>query len=289
MTDTSIFQVSTVQLANMDLPAPHILRKARGGHKFRIAVVVVATGVYIKQVALFAKSAQTYFCTDHHVQVLVLGDSRLELESSLHAYVRWLNITSPPWPFPTLKKPHFALSHWETIKEFEYAFIMDVDMVFVRPVGLEVLDETVASLHPGFFGKPRETFPYESSDESASFVRSDQGTHYFAGGLYGGSTSSLLTIVKALKDLTDADLTRGRTPRFNDESVINRFFASGLVQPHKILSPRYVGPDFVRQPPYINCGAQMPLSEVRIIHLEKCNQVEQATGRCHVVENRQVT
>ena len=51
--------------------APHIITQARGGHKFRIAVVVVATGVYTKQVALFAKSAHAYFCTDHDVQVLV--------------------------------------------------------------------------------------------------------------------------------------------------------------------------------------------------------------------------
>ena len=29
-------------------------------------------------------------------------------------------------------------SHWETIKDFDYAFIVDVDMIFVRPVGIEV-------------------------------------------------------------------------------------------------------------------------------------------------------
>ena len=80
--------------------------------------------------------------------------------------------------------------------------------------------------------------------------------------------------MQRLKEVTDGDLERGRAPRFNDESVINHVFAFDWAhRPYKILSPRYIGPDILREPPYINCGAQIPLSEIRIIHLEKCSQV----------------
>jgi len=48
-------------------------------------------------------------------------------------------VTADTWPFPTLKKPHFALSHWDMIQPFEYAFIVDVDILFVRSVGIEVI------------------------------------------------------------------------------------------------------------------------------------------------------
>jgi len=78
-----------------------------------------------------------------------------------------------------------------------------------------------------------------------------------------------------LKQVTDADLEHQRMPKFNDESVLNYVFASWWPQniSYKMLSPRYVGPDLLRRPPYINCGAQIPHSQVRIMHLEKCLEV----------------
>ena len=148
--DSTLFHVSELNLVVMDLPSPHVLEKAREGHVFRIAVVVTATGTYRKHVPGFAAAAYRYLCTDHHVTLFVLSDGRVPLQPPLDRFVVWLNISSPPsWPFPTLKRPHFALSHWARIKEFEYVFMMDVDLLFVRPVGLEVLDISVASYHPG--------------------------------------------------------------------------------------------------------------------------------------------
>ena len=78
-----------------------------------------------------------------------------------------------------------------------------------------------------------------------------------------------------LKQVTDGDLDRRRTPRFNDESVLNYVFASFWPPniSHALLSPRYVGPDLLKRPPYVNCGAQIPPAEIRIMHLEKCHQV----------------
>ena len=81
--------------------------------------------------------------------------------------------------------------------------------------------------------------------------------------------------LQRLKQVTDGDLERRRTPRFNDESVLNYVFASHWPPniSHTLLSPRYVGPDLLKQPPYVNCGAQIPSSEIRIMHLEKCHEV----------------
>ena len=36
--------------------------------------------------------------------------------------------------------------HWNAIQTFDYAFVADVDMVFVRPVGVEVRPTTLASM-----------------------------------------------------------------------------------------------------------------------------------------------
>ena len=43
--------------------------------------------------------------------------------------------------------------------------------------------------------------------------------------------------------------------------MLNRVLA--LQPPAKTLSPRYLGPDLLRAPPYINCGLQLPAAEVR--------------------------
>ena len=41
-------------------------------------------------------------------------------------------------------------SHWDTIQTFDYAFVADVDMVFVRHVGIEVCSRKRA-LHAGLW------------------------------------------------------------------------------------------------------------------------------------------
>jgi len=138
LSDSAGFTVSPVDLASMDLPVPQVLHREQTGQVFKIALVVVATGRYIDHVPLFAESALQHFCSKHHVTILVLTDSSMQLDPRLQDHVRWLRIVAEDWPFPTLKKPHFALSHWEAIAEFDFAFIADADLLFVRPVGIEV-------------------------------------------------------------------------------------------------------------------------------------------------------
>ena len=278
VSDTSIFKVSTVELALMDLPAPHILQRVRRGEIFRIALIVVATGEYVHHLPLFAHSARAHFCRDHDVSLVALSDTRIPLDPGLDGYVRWLNVSAAKWPLPTLKKPHMVLQHWTAIHGFDFAFILDVDIIFVRPVGVEILHDTVACLHPGFFGKDRETFAYENDPTSSAFVPPAKGTYYYAGGFYGGRTLALHALLVELRGLTDRDLEHGRVARHHDESVLNRVLA--LQPPAKTLSPRYLGPDLLRAPPYINCGLQLPAAEVRVVHLEKCEQVQEASGRC---------
>ena len=227
VSDTSIFKVSTVELALMDLPAPHILQRVRRGETFRIALIVVATGDYVHHLPLFAHSARAHFCRDHDVSLVALSDTRIPLDPGLDGYVRWLNVSAAKWPLPTLKKPHMVLQHWAGIPAhgFDFAFILDVDIIFVRPVGVEILHDTVACLHPGFFGKDRETFAYENDPTSSAYVPPAQGTHYYAGGFYGGRTPALHALLVELQGLTDRDLEHGRVARHHDESVLNRVLA----------------------------------------------------------------
>ena len=81
-----------------------------------------------------------------------------------------------------------------------------------------------------------------------------EGSVYYAGGLYGGATHVLFTLLSQLKHVTDLDLAQQpfRSPVHNDESVLNRVLASAEHVPVKVLSPRYIGPDFLRQPPFKN-------------------------------------
>ena len=64
------------------------------------------------------------------------------------------------------------------------------------------------------------------------------GSVYYAGGLYGGATHVLFSLLSQLKHITDLDLAQqpSRTPVHNDESVLNRVLASVEHVPVKVLS-----------------------------------------------------
>jgi len=233
----SPFHVSGIDLGQYDLPDVSVVKDVRQGRKFSIGVLVVATGSYIRHVPRFSQSVLALFCEGHTVTVLVLSDVEPPTDDDR---VRWLPIQSEPWPGPTLLKPHYALQHREALRPYDFLFFLDVDVVFVRPVGIEVLGGLVAVLHPGMFGKPRHVFPYEERPDSFAHVGDGEGTSYYAGGFYGGQTHRVLRLLAYLEAGTRADTARGVMPQHHDESVLNRLLID--TPPDHVLSPRYLGP-----------------------------------------------
>lgn len=144
------------------------------------------------------------------------------------------------WPDATMYRPRILA---EQMPDADYVFLIDADMVFVAPVGSEVLPGigVTATQHPGYVGKSDSELPYEYRATSACYVASGEGAAYYAGGFFGGGHSAMGFLVGAIAVLIDIDLAKGITPVWHDESALNACLA--LAPPTRVLSPSYCYPN----------------------------------------------
>ena len=132
----------------------------------------------------------------------------------------------------------FSLIQKIFFNDFDYLFAVDADMLFVAPVGSEILSKRVATQHPGFVGK-RGT--YETNRASAAYVAPQEGKTYFAGGFYGGERESFFSMMETVVANIEQDLHSDYIAIWHDESHLNRYFIDN--PPTKILSPSYCYPE----------------------------------------------
>jgi len=157
-----------------------------------------------------------------------------------------------PWPSPTLLRYHLFLQHEEKLKEYDYVFYVDIDMVWKNIVGDEILGNLTAAPHPGYWLRKEYYPPYEPNSLSASYIqRPGRITHeegkprfrpeYYAGGFQGGKTAKYLEAMKACRDLIDKDKAMGYIPIWNDETAWNKYLSEN--PPDVMLTPSYIYPD----------------------------------------------
>lgn len=198
-----------------------------------VSLCVIATGKYDGFVPRLIESARRYFLHGRDVTYSIFTDSVIILTESSRSFNPYLT-PHLPWPLPTLLRYHEMT---RTIRGYDYTFYIDADMEFVRPVGDEILGDLVAVQHPGFFGKPRHEFTYETNPRSRACISAHEGTHYFAGGFQGGSREHYGKATAWMRDAINEDLRNHAIAEWHDESHWNRYLAS--MPPSIILSPDY--------------------------------------------------
>lgn len=201
-----------------------------------VGMLVIATNKYIRFAQQLHDSARKHFLPGHELTMFVFtnmpdvpaGTVRMQHE---HA----------PWPSPTLMRYHVFTKHAETLSKMDYLYYSDVDMRFVDKVGDEVLGELVATIHPGFWNKPREQFSYETRPESKAYIPPGQGEYYFAGGFNGGRSNRFLAMAKEISGWVDEDAKKGMVAVWHDESYLERYMVDH--PPTIRLSPSYCFPE----------------------------------------------
>lgn len=165
------------------------------------------------------------------------------------------------WPFPTLLRYNLFLQQEELLKEYDYIFYCDIDMLFVNVVGDEILGNGLTgATHPMYHVRKEYNPPYEPNPESTSYIPrpgkvvSDNGKNrfmplYFAGGFQGGKSGPWIEAMKVMREMIDIDLTKNYIPIWNDESVWNKYLF--LNPPDVVLTPSYVYPDSLIKEYYI--------------------------------------
>lgn len=209
----------------------------------KIGLLIIATNKYVNFLSALINSADKYFLKKHEVEYFMFSNTEPDLET--HRKKHFLNIIHKPWPFMTLGRYELFSSHSHLLKDVDYLFYCDVDMLFVSEVDTEILGDRVVTLHPGYVNQRGTP---ETNPNSLAYVAPNEKMQYFAGGFNGGSSDNFLSMSKVLSANIQRDLDRGIIAVWHDESHLNRYMIDN--PPTKILDPSYCCPEQWLDCPY---------------------------------------
>jgi hypothetical protein len=239
----------------------------------KVAILYICTGKYNQFFSGFYESAQKYFLKDiAEIEYFVFTDNlKLSNEKNVHLFERQCQ----GFPLDSLFRFDMFVSLSDRLKDFDYCFFFNANMLFVNSVGKEFLPENeglMAVIHPGFFNKPDARLPYERNSQSTAYIPKEKNKlyKYYMGSLNGGRTDDFLMLAKTCSDNTHNDYDRGIIAQVHDESHLNKYMST-----HKCLglSPAYAYPegwklpftpkiiirDKVKIDPYFNKGRDFSL------------------------------
>ena len=206
--------------------------------------LVIATNKYFQYLESLLDSADQFFLRDEHVAYSVFTDQVEEGEALVAAKpygesVKFYEIEHRPFPYPTLYRFHFFKRFEQNIGAIaDYFFYMDVDSVITREItARDVVSARTAVQHCGYVDARGA---YEKNRRSTCYVPRNQWGTYFGGGFWGFSRDEFWKFTDTAVRMIDLDASRGITPRWHDESVLNRYLITN--PPHKILTPSYHWP-----------------------------------------------
>lgn len=200
-----------------------------------IGLLLISTGKYDRFVQPLLDSARKHFMKNHKVTYFLFTDSeKWKQDKDVVTTFK----KHEPFPSPTLKRYETFYDNRELLKDMDYVFYCDVDMLFVSDIGDEVLSDRVATIHPGFLGGRGTP---ETRKQSLAYVSPMEDMMYFAGGFNGGKTAIFLEMSKILSENIKKDLENNIIAIWHDESHMNRYFIDN--PPTLALEPSYCYPE----------------------------------------------
>lgn len=198
----------------------------------KIGLLIIATNKYIRFLEPLLKSADDYFLPNQDVTYFVFTNQNIDISSNRN--IIKIDTDHKEWPWMTLGRYKIFSNNSDILSKMDYLYYCDADMKFVNIVGDEILDDRVATQHPGYYG--RRGTP-EVDPRSLACVYPHEEMQYFAGGFNGGNSEEYLKMSKKLSDNIDIDYSNGIIAVWHDESHMNRYFIDN--KPTKILDPSY--------------------------------------------------
>src|SRR3990167_690719 len=167
--------------------------------KYKVGVLVICLNPnYWPFLGELEFGLKTFFLKNHQVEMLLWTDISY---TSINATI--FKTEPLEWPMPTLMRYHLFLQQEEKLKEYDYLFYIDADMVIVDHIGDEILPKEglMGAQHPMYALRAGYVPPYEPNPESTAYiampgriVEVDSKKRfeplYFAGGFQGGKTET---------------------------------------------------------------------------------------------------
>ncbi|XP_069056564.1 histo-blood group ABO system transferase-like isoform X4 [Pleurodeles waltl] len=143
--------------------------------------------------------------------------------------------------------------------DVQYLVCADVDIVFHDQVGVEILSDLVATLHPGYYKTDRSYFTYERRTSSQAYIPSNEGDFYYQANFFAGKVQEIYQMTKSCDEAIKIDDSNGIIAVYHDESHFNKYLLHH--KPTKILSPEYIWSWTIRR--------TSDIQTIRVIHGEK--------------------
>lgn len=199
----------------------------------KVGLLIIATNKYKVFLNRLVVSADKYFMPENDATYFIFTDEEnTDIKSTRNLEI--IKVEHRSWPWMTLGRYKIFTDNSEKIKEMDYVFYIDVDMLFVGRVDDSILSDRVATQHPGFAGQRGTP---DNNPKSLAFVSEDENMQYFAGGFNGGSAQEFLKMAQLLSKNIEIDYSRGIVALWHDESHLNRYFIDN--PPTKILNHSY--------------------------------------------------
>lgn len=207
-----------------------------------VALLIMATGRYVAFAEKLIDSAEQFFCTECKKTYVIFTDAKpgvtkIAKGNNTIIYVPQKRLG---WPHDTLMRSEVYLRNFTHYADTDYIFASDADMLFVAPVGNEILLDRVCVRHPGFAEGIRGS--YETRAISTAAVKAHEGTFYCAGGFYGAATLQFKRLTEDMVNRINRDLAKNFIAVWHDESHLNRWFIDN--PPTKLLDPGYCYPEY---------------------------------------------
>lgn len=222
----------------------------------KIAILHIATGRYTVFWRDFYRSFEEFFLPDcPKTFFLFTDDDSLSVDDN----VVKIHQENLDWPYITLLRFEIFLKVEEQLKQFDYIYFFNVNMMAVVKIGEEVLpssgQELALALHPYLGFQPRSRWTYDKNPYSQAYIPDHQGDYYVMGSFIGGTRGGFLRMCHVLCDNIRADLQQGIIALWHDESHLNHYI---LDKDPLILSSEYISVE----------GWPLPFKP-KIVYLEK--------------------
>jgi histo-blood group ABO system transferase len=205
----------------------------------KIGLLNIATNRYLEFVDNFYDSAREYFLSKEGHEINFFLFTNLP-DKVTRTDVTLVNQEHYPWPGMTLRRYEIFCKNSSLLSKMDYLYYCDIDMVFEGYVGSEILGDSVATTHPGFWNAPPHVLPYDQNPISKACIARGEGQRYFAGGFNGGKNENFLKMSETIYRNIEEDKTKGYVAAWHDESHLNRYFIDN--PPSVVLDPSYCFP-----------------------------------------------
>lgn len=197
----------------------------------KIAVMYICTGKYERFWDGFYQTSEQFFYPDIPKHYFVFTESSRLVEQK-YDNVSYFYQKKAGWPYDTLLRFHWFAMVQDQIVKYDYCYYCNANSVFIKTVTPEIIPLPTLEkpllfwCHTAHYGDHSSNdITTEQNPQSTAYIGPDVPCRQHGGGFFGGTAEAFLKMTLNLRDNIQADLNKGITAVWHDQSHIIKYGA----------------------------------------------------------------